>query len=104
MNIEKKASRFLTELLGKFAGIDLTDEESQAASMLLCTLPDSACIKDFIKAARSEEVERAGLPSNIAEVLAPLVTRLELNLPYAGRFASLFESATNIASMPVSLF
>jgi hypothetical protein len=102
VNVEKDAFQYLAYVLSKFSGGDLSDEERHSAFMLLCTLPDSACVKDFIKAANQEEVERAGLPSKVAEVLGPLLIRLEHHLPYAGRFASLFKSRTGLPGKPVS--
>jgi hypothetical protein len=81
---------YLAYVLGKFSGRDLEEEEKSAAFQLLSALPKTACIKDFIKAAANDEIERSGLSVAIAETLQPLLVRLELNLPYAGRFASLF--------------
>lgn len=102
MNFENEASQYLTHVLGKFSAGELSEAESRAAFRLLCRLPDSACIKDFMRAAEKEQVDRAGLPSSVAEELAPLVIRLESNLPYAGRFASLFESGSVVAERQVS--
>jgi hypothetical protein len=103
MHIGKGASEYLAYVLGKFSSGELSDQERHAAFMLLCTLPDNACIKDFIGAASQEQIEGAGLPGSVAVALAPLLVRLELNLPYAGRFASLFESGTGMADVPISL-
>ena len=89
--IEFEESAYLAHTLGKFSGQDLSHEERHAAFMLACTLPNSAVIRDFMSAADEAKVVAAGLPGEIARTLAPLVARLEIGLPYAGKFASLFE-------------
>lgn len=90
--IEKEASQFLTDFLGKLAGVELAEAERHAAFQLLCTLPDSACLKDFIEAASHERVTEAGLAGSVAQHLAPLVTKLAPHVYSEGR-SSLFESA-----------
>lgn len=102
MKFGNEASQYMAHVLRKFAGGELTLAESHAAFQLLCTLPSNTCVKDFMKAAGREEVAQAGLPMSVAEDLAPLVLRLESNLPYAGRFASLSESRGAVAGRLVS--
>ncbi|CAE6820973.1 hypothetical protein R70006_06195 [Paraburkholderia domus] len=90
-NIQAEASERLAHTLGKFTFTNLTEEERHAAFMLACTLPDGAVIKDFIVAASEAEVDRVGLPAEVARTLAPLVVRLE-SIAFAARFSSLFEA------------
>lgn len=94
MNNETDVSEYLAYVLGKFSGRDLSEGEGRAAFMLLRTLSDNACIKDFVKSATNDQVDRPDLPDSVAEALRPLLIRLEFNLPYAGRFASLRQSGT----------
>ncbi|BCF95371.1 hypothetical protein [Paraburkholderia largidicola] len=88
---EFEASEYLAHTLGKFSGRGLSEEERHAAFVLTGTLPNSAVIRDFMAAADEPKVIAAGLPADIAHTLAPLIARLEISLPYAGKFASLFE-------------
>lgn len=90
--IEKEASQYLTDFLGKVAGVELSEAERHAGFQLLCTLPDGACLKDFVAAASPEKVMQAGLPASVAQHLAPLVTKLAPHVSSAGH-SPLFESA-----------
>ncbi|CAG9191231.1 hypothetical protein PSP6_1010003 [Paraburkholderia tropica] len=99
--IEKEASQWLTDYLGKLSGVELTEPERHAAFQLLCTLPDSACLKDFVAAASAAKVKQAGLPESVALHLVSLVARLEQHLSSDG-LSSLFESRSGIVSVPES--
>ena len=92
MKLDDDALEFMAHTLQVFTQVELSVEERTAAFTLLRALPQDTLIKDLITAASPEEVARRGLPASIAETLKPLLSRLELSLPYAGRFASLLEA------------
>lgn len=93
MDLDHNALAHMTHTLQKFTYADLSDVERRAAATLLRTLPHDTLIKDFMLAASPDAVARAGLPAAVAEDLAPLLSRLERNLCYAGQFAALFDVA-----------
>lgn len=90
MQLSQTAEDFAAYVLGKFAGHDLTDAERHAAVTLLATLPSDTTVQQFIAAASPENVTRAGLPDTVAADLQPVLSALERNLSYAGRYAGLF--------------
>ncbi|MBC8641620.1 hypothetical protein IAG25_32875 [Caballeronia sp. EK] len=90
--VESGATEHLAHTLSKFTFVDLTQDERQAAFMVARTLPKDAVLKDFAAAASASEIERAGLPAEVASILAPLVARLE-KVAYAARFAALFDAS-----------
>ncbi|KVE27594.1 hypothetical protein WS67_11285 [Burkholderia singularis] len=62
----RSALLWITDYLGKLSGVELTEPERHAAFQLLCTLPDSACVKDFVAAASAAKVKQVGLPESVA--------------------------------------
>lgn len=94
MKLDNAAQDFMSHVLWRHTQVDLTDVERHAAVTLLETLPRDTLIKDFMQAASPEAIARAGLPASVAEDLKPLLSRLELNLCYAGQFAALFDATT----------
>ena len=93
MQLSQTAEDFAAYVLGTFARHDLTETERHAAVTLLATLPSNTTLQQFIAAASPENVARAGLPDTVAADLQPVLSALELNLSYAGRYAALFEHA-----------
>jgi hypothetical protein len=93
MELDEDALEHMTHTLQKFTYSDLSQAERRAAATLLQTLPRDTLIKDFMHAASPSAIARAGLPASVAEGLKPLLSRLELNLCYAGQFAAMFDAA-----------
>lgn len=94
MELDENALEHMAHTLQKFTYADLSDAERRAAASLLQTLPRDTLLKDFVHAASPDAVARAGLPASVADDLKPLLSRLELNLCYAGQFAAMFEATS----------
>lgn len=88
--LEAEASNYLIGTLEQVAGMTLSTEQKHAAFQVLCTLPDSCTLADFVAACDPKAIATVALNPTVASLLAPVAGLLARRLNSSNSRLSLF--------------